>query len=34
MFTIETDFLTNIVSKAYTGVYTLKMVPEKRPSYQ
>ena len=34
MFIIEAVFLTNIVNKAYTGFYTMKMVSEKRPKYQ
>ena len=32
LFTIETVFLTNIVSKAYTGFYDLKMGFGKRPN--
>ena len=34
MFIIETVFLTDIVNKAYTGFYTLKMVSGKGPKYQ
>ena len=34
MLITETVFLTNIVNKAYTGFYTLKMDSGKRLKYQ